>query len=380
MSFLNSKFQKAKADKIFLRCEAGDFSYADILELSKTISVNPNAKIIEHTGTNIAEIYAKMLLSEALNLPLFLGKAPEIFEAKKQLAISTSGTSGTPKIVEYDYSDLFKSVSSSENLLEKTWISSYSPVLFAGLSVFAQVLEAAGTLVSLANASSEYCIKAVENLKDFTFSATPSWLKNFLYFNDIKNMKPERIVLGGEAVRQNFLDFLSAKFPYVKISHIYASSELGQCFVVQDKLEGIPLALLHKENFIIEGNELCKILPDKKIFQTGDLVEIANGRAVFIGRNSELINVGGHKVSPIKIEKFFEEIEGVQALRAYPEKSSLAGEIVALDIVCAPTFREAIENTIRKIALEKLDKYERPRTINFVKKIEISNNGKIVRR
>ena len=44
---------------------------------------------------------------------------------------------------------------------------------------------------------------------------------------------------------------------------------------------------------------------------TGDLVEIVDGRVVFRGRRSEIINVGGTKVHPLPIEERIGAVPGV---------------------------------------------------------------------
>ena len=49
-----------------------------------------------------------------------------------------------------------------------------------------------------------------------------------------------QITLGGEAVDQDLLDRLHAAFPHARLTHIYASTEMGVCFSVRDGKAGFP--------------------------------------------------------------------------------------------------------------------------------------------
>ena len=58
----------------------------------------------------------------------------------------------------------------------------------------------------------------------------------------------KRITLGGEIADQAILSSLRKVFTSSKISHIYASTEAGVGFSVQDSLAGFPLEYLKSTN------------------------------------------------------------------------------------------------------------------------------------
>ena len=53
-----------------------------------------------------------------------------------------------------------------------------------------------------------------------------------------------QITLGGEVVDQAVLDRLKNAFPKSRLVHIYATTEMGRCFSVNDGLAGFPASYL----------------------------------------------------------------------------------------------------------------------------------------
>ena len=73
-------------------------------------------------------------------------------------------------------------------------------------------------------------------------------------------------------------------------------------------------------------------------FATGDLVERVGDRCFFVGRRDDLINVGGNKVQPVRVEQVIQEIPGVRDVRVFARSSSLVGQMVACEYVTEPGF------------------------------------------
>jgi acyl-coenzyme A synthetase/AMP-(fatty) acid ligase len=116
-------------------------------------------------------------------------------------------------------------------------------------------------------------------------------------------------------------------------------------------------------------------------FPTGDLVEIHGDRVLFRGRNSDVINVGGRKVMPADVEAVLRSIPGVVEVRVYARRSSLAGQLVAADLVLAEGVDTAqVTASAERVAREKLAAHQVPRSINIVAEITRSEVFKILRR
>jgi acyl-coenzyme A synthetase/AMP-(fatty) acid ligase len=205
-----------------------------------------------------------------------------------------------------------------------------------------------------------------------------------------------QITLGGETVDQSILDLLGATFPRARITHIYASTEAGVCISVSDGRAGFPSAWLDNlarrvQLRISERSELLvrrsgprSLLlerADGGWWATGDLVRIEGNRVFFLGRNSEILNVGGAKVSPAEVEACLAEITGVAASRVFARKSSIAGTLVAAEVVpAAGTEHDELRCRILQQCRARLAAYAVPRLIEFVTALPIAFSGKLERK
>jgi acyl-coenzyme A synthetase/AMP-(fatty) acid ligase len=164
---------------------------------------------------------------------------------------------------------------------------------------------------------------------------------------------------------------------------VYASTEYGSIASVGDGLPGFPLAALYSE----DGNPTShlKVVDDELWVRstatadqeawhpTGDLVEIIDGRVIFEGRTSEVINVGGVKVHPLPIESKIAALERVALARVFGRPNPMTGAIVAAEVVPASGIEDTDHDEIRaeiRAAVANLPPAWQPRSIKFVDAIE----------
>ncbi len=82
---------------------------------------------------------------------------------------------------------------------------------------------------------------------------------------------------------------------------------------------------------------------------TGDLIERVGDRCFFAGRRNDVINVGGNKVQPVRVEKVIQAIPGVRDVRVFSRSSSLVGQMVACEFVPEPGFdTEEVKRAINR--------------------------------
>jgi len=236
-------------------------------------------------------------------------------------------------------------------------------------------------------------------------SATASYWRRLVLFAPatvLREVPLVQITLGGEVVDQQILEALRANFPQARLVHIYATTELGRCFAVSDGKAGFPISLFDHptqegtELRIEDGELLARsrnsmhsyddytgAAPSASAdwFHTGDMVEIVGDRAFFVSRRSDIINVGGNKVHPIEVERVIRQVSGVSDVRVYGKRSSIAGELVACEIV-ADSRRdvEEVRNDIQLRCIGELAPFQRPRLIHFVSEISLERSGKTTRR
>jgi acyl-coenzyme A synthetase/AMP-(fatty) acid ligase len=206
----------------------------------------------------------------------------------------------------------------------------------------------------------------------------------------------EQITLGGEAVDQTTLDRLADRFPAARITHIYASSEAGALFSVHDRRAGFPRAWLDGEtggvrlrvrNAVLEvksprrmigyvGGAATPSAGDGWII-TGDLVDVDNDRVCFRGRIDDVINVGGAKVRPQRVEEFLLSCGGVADALVRGVASPISGAILQADVVLEPGYEA--ESTVRDLLRRcraDLAAHEAPRSIRVVPRIAALESGK----
>jgi acyl-CoA synthetase (AMP-forming)/AMP-acid ligase II len=226
-------------------------------------------------------------------------------------------------------------------------------------------------------------------------SATPTFWRFVLaeLRSDGREVPPLRqITLGGEAVQSRLLDELAAVFPDARISQIYGANESGNLRSVRDNRNGLPVSALTEDPEadvalkIVDGELWVRsrigmlgyygeppIEPDAWR-ATGDLVEIVGDRVMFRGRATEIINVGGVKVHPLPIEERISSLPGVQLVRVFGRPNTLAGAIVAVEIVPEPGADTAALDTAVRAACADLTPAARPRSIKFVDTVQTTGN------
>jgi acyl-coenzyme A synthetase/AMP-(fatty) acid ligase len=87
----------------------------------------------------------------------------------------------------------------------------------------------------------------------------------------------------------------------------------------------------------------------------------------FLGRDSELINVGGQKVFPAEVEEILLECELVQEAVVYGQRHPITGKIVCADVQLRTSVDEVeARRTIKRFCAERLDPFKVPVKIQFV--------------
>jgi acyl-CoA synthetase (AMP-forming)/AMP-acid ligase II len=320
------------------------------------------------------------------------------------LTILTSGSTGEPKAARHSWEGLSRPVRKMAEGTFPVWLLTYRPQLYAGLQVMIQCFADHGTLaIPDSSMEPEAIVEFMVRSRVQYVSATPSYWRRLLMFSEGKQLRKvplRQITLGGEVVDQPILNQLKANYPEARLAHIYATTELGRCFSVNDGLAGFPLSYLNGaladgvELKISDGELLIRssnamqmydpfssnMSQIKEWFSTGDLVDIRDGRVVFTGRKTEMINVAGSKVYPIDVERVIRAVVGVADARVYGKLSSIAGELVATDVVAEPGINsQVLKEQIIAACRAKLSSPQLPRLIKFVEKIELSQAGKTLR-
>jgi acyl-CoA synthetase (AMP-forming)/AMP-acid ligase II len=189
-----------------------------------------------------------------------------------------------------------------------------------------------------------------------------------------------QVTLGGEYATQADLDLAAKAWPDARVTSIYASTEAGAALAASDGREGFPAVAREREGKggrrirLTEEGEMVVTLPGGREVATGDLWEVDGDRLLFRGRNEEIINVGGLKVSPVKVERVLRGVPGVEAVRVVGRASPITGSVVVAEVV-----GDASQADLRAAATASLARAEQPMKYLFVDAIETSTANKVVR-
>jgi acyl-coenzyme A synthetase/AMP-(fatty) acid ligase len=319
--------------------------------------------------------------------------------------LTTSGTTGTPKIVSHTLCSLTRTVKADLVFGESVrWGLLYDFTRFAGLQVVLQSLLAGSALIApdLSQPLQDQ-LTFLSKHKCTHLSATPTMWRKILMTPASCELTLNQVTLGGEIADQRLLTVLRTRFPKARITHIYASTEAGVGFSVNDGVEGFPVSFLASPpagiqlkvsggRLFVRGQDVRATYAyvgsdevfsdDEGYIDTGDGVELRDGRYRFLGRLNGAINVGGNRVFPERVEQVLLSVEGVKCARVYGRANPITGQIVAAEVVPADashlTVDELRERT-RTHCVRHLSRIEVPVSIAIVSEISVSVAGKIAR-
>jgi len=278
------------------------------------------------------------------------------------VTIFTSGTTGEPKPVTKAWRAILDS-KRGQGAPADRWLLTYSPARWAGLSVLAHCLKHQCRLVFPDSLDiRDICagLRACTHV-----SLTPSLFRKAMVSGvDLTSPGLRQVTFGGEAATQAILTQAHAIWPAARISHVYASTEFGDLVACSDGLEGfvqLPGTLDESGELHIGGQP------------SGDLWKLENGRHLYLGRKTDVINVGGAKVAPFEVEKVLNSVPGVVESRVFGTPSPLLGALV-----CAE-YRGTIAPVQLALDLRKLlPKYAVP-VLTRVDDLQLTDAGKVGR-
>lgn len=319
--------------------------------------------------------------------------------ARTDWIMTTSGTTGTPKLVRHSLASLTRTARlDTDRARGQVWGMVYDYSRFAGLQVMLQSLLSGACLAvppqdvpldaQLAFLAARGCTH---------LSATPTMWRKILMCPQYKALDLRQITLGGEIADDSVLAAVARGWPDARVSHIFASTEAGVGFSVLDGKAGFPAGYLTDPPAgiglrIAEGrlwvrNEEVGAdylggrgpLSRDGWVDTGDMVEERDGRVYFKGRESGVINVGGNKVHPEEVERAILAHPQVSMARVYAKPSPIMGALVMADVVALPDAPATLKADLGMFLRGRLEKYMVPAVIRLSDGFEVNAAGKIRR-
>lgn len=308
-----------------------------------------------------------------------------------RITLITSGTTGEPKFVEHSWLSIntFDRVKPGAKY---DWIVPYQVGTYAWFQMVALSISVSEQgLIPMSTNDLTHLFEEAVIAGASAISSTPTfWRMAFMQIEEslIRRIRLRQITLGGEVVDQKILDALRMQYPMARVSHIFASSEVGACIVVNDGLAGFPAKLLQHDDtrtwqIRIDQGELwvrSRYAASDVIdwINTGDLVTHNGDRIFFVGRSDQtMINIGGNKAYPGDIERLLLSHPNLIWCRVYAHKAPLLGYLAAADVCLRPgcEITEA-EKILTQYCEIHLPDYAVPRIWQFLDNIPVTDNLK----
>jgi len=387
-------------DQEILVNEGGAIRASDVCRRAQAARADPSG-LFRPASDDPASVIAAIAAGVRADRPVLLSTAADAPPGLTgfEILLLTSGTSGRPKMAAHDLASLTGRIRRSEH--GGTWLLTYSATAFAGLQVVLTAIFSRARLVtSSTRAIAELFRLSVAHGVTHA-SATPTFWRGWLLASGGGAAQPplRQITIGGEAVDQATLDRLAGRYPQARITHIYASTEAGSLFAVNDRRAGFPADWLEHgvdgvSLRIVDG--LLEVKSPRRMrayrsedadpaagdgwLRTGDLVERQGDRVLFCGRGDRLVNVGGYKVAPERVERVLLEVAGVADAYVYPRANAITGHILMADLLIdRHADADAVIAAAKAHAEQALDKHERPARVAVVDTLQVADSGKKTR-
>jgi len=309
------------------------------------------------------------------------------------LVLFSSGSTGKSKAALHDFVPLlekFKTPRRAMNVLTFLMIDH-----IGGINTLFYILSNAGTAVTVADRDPDSVCAAIERHKCELLPTSPTFLNLLLMSEayaryDLSSLR--LITYGTEMMPESTLKKLHDLFPQTKIQQTYGLSEVG---ILRSKSQdsGSLWVKVGGEDFDVkvkEGTLWVKArsammgylnapspFDEEGWLDTGDLVEQNGDYVRFLGRKSEIINVGGRKVYPAEVENVLLQIENIKDATVRGERNPIMGNIVVARInLTEPEDRTSVHRRVREFCRSRLEPYKVPVRIELVEENQFTGRYK----
>lgn len=260
------------------------------------------------------------------------------------LVLFTSGSTGNSKAAVHDLSLLLEKFVAARQTLRTIVFLQLDHI--GGINTLLYTLANGGAVVVPQDRSPAAVCDAIARHSVELLPTSPTFLNLLLLSEayrhyDLKSLR--LITYGTEPMPSSTLERLNQVFPHIRLQQTYGLTELGilrsqsrdsKSLWVRVGGEGYETKVIDGQLAIKARSAMLGYLNAPSPFDedgflhTGDRVEIEGPWLRILGRESEVINVGGSKIHPAEVESVLLEMEGVADVAVRGEAHPITGQVV----------------------------------------------------
>jgi acyl-coenzyme A synthetase/AMP-(fatty) acid ligase len=254
-----------------------------------------------------------------------------------------------------------------------------------GLDTLFYNLANGSCLVTAADHSPDAVCAAIAAHRVEVLPVSPSFINLLLLSgaherHDLRSLRI--ITYGAEVMPESTLARLNRAFPNVKLLQKFGATEFGTMRSQSRSSDSVWIKIGGEgyQTRVVEGVLQIKAesamlgylnapspFTEDGWFNTGDRVERAGEYFKILGRQTEIINVGGQKVYPAEVESVIQEMENVAEVMVSGEKNPILGNIVCAKVrLRRPEDPKDYSRQLRLFCRGRLQSYQVPVRIDVV--------------
>ena len=313
------------------------------------------------------------------------------------LVLFSSGTTGKSKGTLHSFKNLlfkYQKLRKDHRTLSFMFIDH-----IGGIDTLLYCLSNTSTIIIVNDRSPDIICKLIEKYKVEILPTTPSFLNLLILSEAFKkyNLSSLKyITYGTEPMPEHTLKKCNLIFKGVNIIQKFGATEVGtlgskskSSSSIWIKLGGLGFETRVRENKLEIKSKSSMVgylnapspFTEDGWFKTNDRVEVKNGYYKILGRESEIINVGGEKVFPSEVENIILELNEIKDVTIFGSTNPILGNIVCAEIVLISDNinKMKIKKLIKEYCSSKLENFKVPVKIKFTEDNQHSERFKKLR-